>query len=548
MRRLALAVLAVLPYLPALAQPFFADDYIHLERSAAAASHPAVLTQAWVLTAGDSSAWWTPPELAVRYFRPLSSLSFVADGALGGRAPFVFHLTNLLLHAATTLLAYAVARRILPAGPAWLAAALFALHPCHSEAVLWVSARADLLCALFYLAAFLFHLRSRLESERRYAWWAAAGICLALSLMAKEMAVTFPLVVLLEVWAYPRGEPWRRRSWPPALAAAIVGAYLAWRWSAVGRLGLPPRPFAVTPGDPGFASHVFVAVLQYLGDLVLFLPADPVLTLPFWQGHPMALALMAAVAAAILLSSLRAVRDARLRLFAAGMTGLALLPVLPLTVGEHFLYLPSFGYCLLIGAKLPEEGAARPGRARTRLAMLGLLVGAVALVRTLAFGVLARASRQCVDDALAAWDAAPTATTLLVLDLPGPAALGFAHALRLERPGRPAQVEILTVSPQVLPAATPTISTAEWQGAGLLVVRRAEPLPGSYIERAFAGERGPFAAGERVDRGRVVVTVRDVREGRPQSLEVSRAEGSAEPVLLLRAEGFRLRAQVWPAR
>jgi protein O-mannosyl-transferase len=545
--RLALAVLAVLPYLPALAQPFFADDYIHVARSAAAASHPAALTQAWVLTADDSSAWWAPPELAVRYFRPLASLSFVADRALGGRAPFAFHLTNLLLHAATTLLAYAVARRVLPSGPAWLGAALFALHPCHAEAVLWVSARADLLCALFYLGAFLCHLRSRLESERRYGWWAAAGICLALSLMAKEMAVTFPLVVLLEVLAYSRGEPRRRRAWPPTLAAAIVAAYLAWRWSAVGPLGLPPRPFAVVPGEPGFATHVFVAVLQYLGDLVLFVPADPVVTLPFWQGHPAALALMATVAAAILLSSLRAVRDGRLRVLAAGMSAIALLPMLPLTVGEHFLYLPSFGYCLLIGAKLPEEGAARPGRGRTRLAMLGLLVGAVALARTLAFGALTRASRQAIDDTLAAWDAAPAATTLLVLDLPGPAALGFAHALRLERPGRPVQVEILTLSPQVLPAAPPTTSEADWQGADRLVVRRAGPLPASYIERAFAGERGPFAAGEHVDRGRLSVTVRVVRDGWPQSLEVSLA-APAEPVLLLRAEGFRLRAQLPPGR
>src|SRR6185503_13612033 len=104
------------------------------------------------------------------------------------------------------------------------------------------------------------------------------------------------------------------------------------------------------------------------------------------------------------------------------------------------LYLPSVGYCLLVGAKLSPNGTENRGR----LAALAVLVAGVALVRTLAFGVVARAAGQSIDDALAAWDAAPRATALLVVDLPGPAALGFGHALRLARPERPPRVEILS--------------------------------------------------------------------------------------------------------
>jgi hypothetical protein len=531
----------MLPYVPALGHPFFADDWIHLERATEAAARPSVLLRAWVLEARDASAWWTPPDLAIRYFRPLASWAFVVDRALWGLSPFGFHLTNILLHAVATLLAYAVGRRVLPTTrAAWLGAALFALHPCHAGAVAWISARADLLCGLFYLAALLFHLRAR--QEGRPAWWAVAAACLGLSLLAKEMAVSFPLVVLLEVLVFPRGEPLSRRLRGPVVAGAVVAAYLVWRRAVVGPMGLPPRPFALEPGDPGFVGQVFMTLLQYLADLVLFVPADPVITLPFWQGHPVVFGLVATAAAAVLLSTLRAVTDRRLRAFGLAFIAIALVPVLPVAVGEHFLYVPSVGYCLLVGAKLSPHGTENRGR----LAALAVLVAGVALARTLAFGVVARAARQSIDDALAAWDAAPRVTALLIVDLPGPAALGFGHALRLARPERPPRLEILAMSPRALPDTRWAGSRIEGRGADRLIVRRDEPMLGSYIERAFAGEHGPFAPGDRVQRGAVTVTVRDARQGRPLALEVSLAE-PGEPPLLLRAEGYRLRAMAWPS-
>jgi hypothetical protein len=213
-------------------------------------------------------------------------------------------------------------------------------------------------------------------------------------------------------------------------------------------------------------------------------------------------------------------------------------------VGEHLIYLPSFGYCLLLAPRLEADAAGWP-RLRPKLALVAALVIGVALARTLAFGALARASRQTIDDALDAWDAAPRAATLLVVDLPGPAALGFAHALRGARPDRPPEVEILTLSPQALPGGAATTSRIEWEGVSRFVLRRDQPLLGSYIERAFAGDRASFADGESVTRDGLTVTVRDVRDGRPQALEVSLAPD--RPALLLRAEGYRLRGAA-PAR
>ena len=75
--------------------------------------------------------------------------------------PFGFHLINLFLHIIVSLLVFIIGHRILlfDIHIATIAGLLFAIHPIHTEAIVSIVGRADLLCALFYLLAFLsFHL------------------------------------------------------------------------------------------------------------------------------------------------------------------------------------------------------------------------------------------------------------------------------------------------------------------------------------------------------------------------------------------------------
>jgi hypothetical protein len=539
--RLVLALLAVLPFAPSLFHPFFADDSIHLERALALAGAPwSGLARGWILNAADAAAWWSPPGLAVVYFRPLVMLSFLADATWWGLSAAGFHLTNLLLHAATTVLVHALAVRLLPTPRAALAAAgLFALHPCHAEAVLWVSGRTDLLAGLGSVAAVVLYVASRRSPHRRGRRLSGSLIALALALLAKESAVIVPGLLLLYEWGWPDAEPARRRLIGPALAVAVVGAYAGLRLALLGGVSLPPHPFAHGPGDPDLPAHAVMAPLLYLADLVLFVPPDPVITGPWWRAHLWLFAALAGLAVAALVSSVRRVRDVHLARFGLGWIALSLLPAAPLSLGERFLYLPSVGYCLLIGAGAGALAARDPRSARRQMAAVGVLAAAVALARTVGFGVLAGRARETVDDAVAALRANPGRSLLLVVDLPPAAALGFAHALRLERPA-PLEVELLTLAPSFLRRDQEASEVSAEDGR--LVLRRRTPYLTGYIDRAFLGERAPFAEGHRVERPSLAVTVRDVAQGGPRALEVTLRPAARPRSLLLRGQGWRLRA------
>lgn len=95
-----------------------------------------------------------------RYFRPLSMISCFADYLIFGRNPAGFHLVNLLIHLSNAQLVYFLAVRFMPDDTkkeryALIAALVFALHPINTEAVIWVSARPDLLSCFFFLIAMI---------------------------------------------------------------------------------------------------------------------------------------------------------------------------------------------------------------------------------------------------------------------------------------------------------------------------------------------------------------------------------------------------------
>src|ERR1051325_7436599 len=99
--------------------------------------------QIWV------SSYWRAGLL----YRPLTIQLFALEWRAGGGAPWPFHLVNLVLYAAAAWLVYRLARRVLPAGAAFAAAALFAVHPVHVEVTANAVGQSELLAALFVLLA-----------------------------------------------------------------------------------------------------------------------------------------------------------------------------------------------------------------------------------------------------------------------------------------------------------------------------------------------------------------------------------------------------------
>lgn len=158
------------------------------------------------------------PELYI----PFTFLSFQINYAFGGLDPFVYHLTNLLLHALNVALVMWLVDLL--SGRKWMAfilAALFAVHPLNSEAVVWIAGRKDLLSTLFFLLAFIWYLKHERCTK--------VGALFFLSgLLSKVMVVTLPVVLVLhDVLVKQKSIKESVRSAVPYFALSVVFGLIA---------------------------------------------------------------------------------------------------------------------------------------------------------------------------------------------------------------------------------------------------------------------------------------------------------------------------------
>uniref|UniRef100_A0A8C2PQQ7 dolichyl-phosphate-mannose--protein mannosyltransferase n=1 Tax=Cyprinus carpio TaxID=7962 RepID=A0A8C2PQQ7_CYPCA len=144
-------------------------------------------------------------------YRPLCTLSFRLNYALGGLDPWGFHLVNAVLHCATTALFSSLSSLLLGSG-CWslLAGLLFAAHPIHTEAVAGIVGRADVGAALFFLLAlrcYLCHCSLRTSGAHGWSWMWFLGTlaCASCSMLWKEQGVTvLAVAAVYDVFVFHR--------------------------------------------------------------------------------------------------------------------------------------------------------------------------------------------------------------------------------------------------------------------------------------------------------------------------------------------------------
>ncbi len=158
---------------------------------------------------------------ATNMYAPLVFTTFWLEQHLFGLNPLGYHLVNIALHAVCALLLWASLRRIGVPG-AWLAAAIFAVHPVMVESVAWVTELKNMQSGIFYLLCLLAYFRfTPLEAgddraaERRWKFYPLALGLFAAALMSKPAGVSLPFAILLVIW-------WRRARLRWADVAAIV--------------------------------------------------------------------------------------------------------------------------------------------------------------------------------------------------------------------------------------------------------------------------------------------------------------------------------------
>ena len=188
-----LAAAVVILYEPVTSFEFVYDDDLYVARNSRVQGGLTPDGLRWAITTYHGGNW-----------HPLTWLSHMADIEIHGVGAGGHHVTNLLIHLASTVLLFIVLSAMTGATRAsGLAAAFFAVHPLHVESVAWVSERKDVLSGFFWILTIGAYVRYvRRPSLHRYL---VVLVSFVLGLLSKPMVVTLPFVLLLlDYWPLNR--------------------------------------------------------------------------------------------------------------------------------------------------------------------------------------------------------------------------------------------------------------------------------------------------------------------------------------------------------
>ena len=329
-----------------------------------------------------SSAFWefAAPEAArTNFYRPVQTLTYMLAYQIGGLAAWPFHLINLLFHAAAGFILYLVCIEYgISSVGSLFAAAIFATHPIHTEAVTWNAGIPDVSCGMFYFASILMFLKYLNTGRRSYVWFAALSFLVAC--FSKEMAVTLPIVALLLMLARGRLSRGKVTQAVTDLATfALAGVvYLGARAAALGFLATRHLNVEasfwdwVSLGPRVFGQYVHYALVPY--------PLTAYHLIPLHLSDRMVstfLYALVAVAAAVTAWKL----DARYKSVGiwAGIFAITLIPVFNFTgmsltfFAERYLYIPTLALAVILGLLLDRAGNASKALATALIVLFAAL-------------------------------------------------------------------------------------------------------------------------------------------------------------------------------
>lgn len=194
-----------------------------------------------------------------RYYRPLPFFLYWLLYRLGGPAPAPFHLFSVVLCGLTAWLVYCAGSELFRSShAAFIGALLWTVHPLHVEAVAWISALPEVGAGLFYLLGFLLFLRAERSPTMRVLPHVGAALAFLPALFFKELAISFPLMLLAYWLCLGPPESWPKRlvRWLPYLGAVVF--YGIVRYAVLG-------PSAVPPGFWRPSWRVIAAAMALLG-------------------------------------------------------------------------------------------------------------------------------------------------------------------------------------------------------------------------------------------------------------------------------------------
>ena len=346
-----LFLLALLPYLNALRNGFVDDDGTQILRNPYIRDfrHLREIFTTTVLS-------YKGAEGATNYYRPLMNFGYLLCYHLFGPRAYGFHLVNLLLHGFVVILLFAVTKRMFRNSTlAFVAAALFALHPIHTESVDWIAAVTDLELTFFVLLTFGLFLRlDRPQPSRHGLTQLGMAASFALATISKEQALTLPLLATLYEHAYREDRNQTTMAQKVARYGSLwllTAVYLVFRVRFLGTLAHSRQPLAGY--EVAFSAITLFG--QYMWKLLW-----PVRLCAFYvfeaSDDPTDLHVLAGLAVLVLVAILFVALWKLDRIASFGVLWLVvtLMPVLNArwmadnVFTERYLYLPSVGFCWVL--------------------------------------------------------------------------------------------------------------------------------------------------------------------------------------------------------
>jgi tetratricopeptide (TPR) repeat protein len=306
------------------------------------------------------------------FYRPVQTFTYLVDYSIGRLNVRGYHLTNMAWHILAALSLFGLIQMLFRDGKlSLLTALLFIVHPVHTEAVAYISGRADSLAAFFMFCYFILYLKH--DEKPGGFLLGAMAVSYVLALLSKELSLILPPLVFFYHYAFAK--PLDKKAFS-VLAGTLIG-YILWRLLVVGggtvAEGIPPAFFARLPG-------VFVALTNYYRLLVL--PFDLHMEyggLLFPYSQPKAIVGVGLLALTLLYVSNKKRRDPFL-FFAVGWFFITLLPssnfFFPINayMAEHWLYLPSVGFFLIVARFLIALYEDQKHKGIAIVVIIGLLV------------------------------------------------------------------------------------------------------------------------------------------------------------------------------
>jgi len=395
----AIALIALAPYLNALSNGFVMDDHDLINNIEIAGKKG--LGKIFKSQFADYAGKLNP------YYRPLIILSYYLDHSFWKDNPRGYHLTNVIAHCLASVLVFLCFSLWARGSPGLkdssraigvFSGLLFALHPAHTQSVTWISGRTDVFSAFFCLLSFYLYFQAQdrpLRVELSLIFCSLLSFFLAL--LAKEVAAVFPVLLILADYARNRELKTIFRPRQIIIYSAFFSAvmiYLLIRQKVLGfPLGFTQLSFSWYSEDKADVSSLVMVsktFFYYLKTLIFPLQLcfecklKPSLTWADPQIYSSTIVIAAILALGVF------------SLFRLPWFSLCIfwffLPLLPVSnlarqIGvqelamEHYLYLPSIGFCLALAIALAKiwKGLLEKNQIWGRGLVLSLFAGILIL-------------------------------------------------------------------------------------------------------------------------------------------------------------------------